>query len=51
LRAAALHALARHGTPALFPPAEEPWADEVGAWLEQVWRQTEVVRLRLMGLE
>lgn len=49
--AAALHALAEHGTQALFPPTEEPWGDsEVAAWLEQAWRQTEVVRVRLMGV-
>jgi hypothetical protein len=42
---AALHAVAEHGTLALFAPP-----DELSACLEQVWRQTEVVRLRLMDV-
>jgi hypothetical protein len=42
----ALHALAEHGTLALFVPWDEV-EDRVCGWLEQAWRQTEVVRLRL----
>ena len=44
---AALHALAEHGTLALFVPPNEG-DDEVCGWLQQAWRQTEVVRVRLM---
>jgi hypothetical protein len=46
----ALHAVAEHGTLALFvPPDEAAGTAEVCGWLQQAWRQTEVVRLRLMG--
>jgi hypothetical protein len=46
----ALHALAEHGTLALFVPPDEAGSDdEVCGILHQAWRQTEVVRLRLMS--
>jgi hypothetical protein len=45
----ALHAAAEQGTLALFVPRDErAGTDEVCAWLHQAWRQTEVVRLRLL---
>jgi ATP cone domain len=50
LRAAgALHALAEGGTAALFLPEEpRPTAEVVADWLRMAWKQSEVMRLRLM---
>jgi hypothetical protein len=50
LRAAGeLHALAGQGTAALFLPEGEPaGVEQVASWLELAWRQTDVVRLRLL---
>jgi hypothetical protein len=50
LRAAgALQGVAEHGTLALFLPEEQTLAPEqLADWLHTAWRQTEVVRLRLV---
>jgi hypothetical protein len=47
--AGVLHGVAEHGTLALFVPEEQtPSPEEVADWLQTAWRQTNVVRLRLM---
>jgi hypothetical protein len=50
LRAAgALHAIAGHGTAALFlPEGQRPSPEELADWLHTAWRQTAVVRVRLV---
>jgi hypothetical protein len=44
----ALHALTESGTLALFLPPGSTNPDELIGWLEQAWRQTEVVRLHVL---
>ncbi len=45
----ALHGLAGHGTLALFVPRDgSVGAEQVVGWLRGAWRQTDVVRLRLL---
>ncbi len=47
--AGALHALSEHGTLALFvPPDESVSAEELVDSLRHAWRQTDVVRLRML---
>ena len=47
--AGALHSIAEHGTMALFLPEDKtPSPEQVAEWLHMAWRQTDVVRLRLM---
>jgi hypothetical protein len=50
LRAAGeLHAIAGQGTAALLLPEDEPaGVEQLTQWLEAAWRQTEVVRVRLV---
>jgi hypothetical protein len=44
-----LHALAEGGTLALFPPEDRPaTAELVAEWLRSLWKQTDVVRVRLI---
>jgi hypothetical protein len=46
----ALHGLAEHGTLALFLPAAEGASPEqLVEWLRSAWRQSDVVRLRLVA--
>ncbi|MHB1421865.1 MAG: ATP cone domain-containing protein [Gemmataceae bacterium] len=47
--AGVLHGVAEHGTLALFLPQDEtPSPEHVADWLHTAWRQTDVVRLRLI---
>jgi hypothetical protein len=47
--AGALHGIAGGGTMALFLPEDRPTtAEQVADWLRTVWKQTDVVRLRLV---
>jgi hypothetical protein len=47
--AGVLHGVAEHGTLALFISEERPPSpEEVADWLQTAWRQTDVVRLRLI---
>jgi len=47
--AGVLHNIAEHGTMALFLPEEQtPSPEQVADWLHMAWRQTDVVRLRLV---
>lgn len=50
LRAAGvLHGIAEHGTVALFLPENEaPSPEQIIEWLQIAWKQTDVVRLRLV---
>jgi hypothetical protein len=44
----ALHALTATGTQAVFLPPDESSPGQVADWLEQAWRQAEIVRVRLL---
>ncbi|HEY7328951.1 MAG TPA: ATP cone domain-containing protein [Gemmataceae bacterium] len=47
--AGALHGVAEHGTLALFQPEDEARSQEqLTEWLHTAWKQTDVVRLRLV---
>jgi hypothetical protein len=47
--AGVLHGIAEHGTLALFLPEQETTSPEqLADWLHMAWRQTDVVRLRLI---
>ncbi len=47
--AGVLHNIAEHGTLALFLPEDKtPSPEQVADWLHAAWRQTDVVRLRLI---
>lgn len=47
--AGVLHNIAEHGTMALFLPEDKmPSPEQVADWLHTAWRQTDVVRLRLI---
>ncbi|HZU34779.1 MAG TPA: ATP cone domain-containing protein [Gemmataceae bacterium] len=46
--AGVLQGLAEGGTLALFLPPDRAAPDQVASWLRAIWKQTEVVRVRLM---